>query len=103
MHEMIATRIPQLEALCRRHRVKALWAFGSATTEDFDPARSDIDLLVEFLPGTDGGFSHPYFGLLDDLRALFGRDVDLVMTTAVRNRYFRESLERSKAPIYAAA
>ena len=34
--------------LCRRHRVRSLAVFGSAARDDFDPDRSDVDLLVEF-------------------------------------------------------
>ncbi len=36
-----------IAALCRKHRVRALWVFGSATTEAWDPASSDIDFLVD--------------------------------------------------------
>jgi predicted nucleotidyltransferase len=40
--------------------------------------------------------------LLESLEQLFGRSVDLVVTSAIKNSYFRESVERSKALLYAA-
>ena len=45
-HE-ISKRIDDFKAVCLTHGVKYLYAFGSATTDTFDPTRSDIDLLVE--------------------------------------------------------
>ena len=35
---------------CERHRVKRLSVFESILREDFGP-ESDVDILVEFLPG----------------------------------------------------
>ena len=38
--------------LCRRFHVRRLDVFGSAARgTDFDPSRSDVDLLVSYLPG----------------------------------------------------
>jgi hypothetical protein len=34
-------------ALCKSHKVKTLYAFGSSTNNNFNPEKSDIDLLVE--------------------------------------------------------
>ena len=38
-----------LRALCLRYRVRRLDLFGSAVTDRFDPLRSDVDMLVEFV------------------------------------------------------
>ncbi len=52
MLTLLAEKLPELEQLCKLHGVKRLEVVGSAAREvDFDPARSDIDLLVEFAPG----------------------------------------------------
>lgn len=92
----------ELEDLCRRYRVRTLEVFGSAATGDFDPARSDLDFLVDFLPAEKPRTVPDYFGLLHALEDLFGRKVDLVMTTAVRNPYFRAGVEATRQVIYAA-
>ena len=53
MHAEILRHRERLAALCRRHGVARLDVFGSAARGmDFDPARSDVDLLVEFAPST---------------------------------------------------
>jgi len=91
-----------LEELCRRYRVRSLFLFGSAARGDFDPGRSDVDLLVEFEPMPAGGYADAYFGLREALEALFGRDVDLVTLTAVRNPYMKADIERTRTLLYAA-
>ena len=43
----IKARSKRFSALCKRHKVKKLYVFGSSITKDFQDAFSDIDLLVE--------------------------------------------------------
>lgn len=91
-----------LEALCRRYHVKRLEVFGSATGGDFDPETSDIDFIVEFEPGHPiGPWLAEYFDLKEALEALFGRSVDLVMSEAVQNPYFKQHVERQRRVVYA--
>ena len=91
---------PEIAALCRRFRVRRLDLFGSAATgqarED-----SDLDFLVEFEPMAEG-YADAYFGLLEALQGMFGRPVDLVVISAIRNPYFRRSVENSREMLYAA-
>jgi len=75
--------------------------FGSATTPRFDPATSDVDLLVEFEDLGDGYYD-AYFGLLESLEALLEVPVDLVMSRAVKNPYFLESIAASRTLVHAA-
>ena len=39
--------LPAIIALCKRHKVKKLFAFGSVLTNRFNE-QSDIDLVVDF-------------------------------------------------------
>lgn len=88
--------------LCRRFHVSRLEVFGSAARGwDFDPARSDVDLLVSYLPGHHPGIA-AHQDLRDALEDLFGRPVDLVMEAAVENPFIRAGINRSRQPIYAA-
>jgi predicted nucleotidyltransferase len=77
-------------------------AFGSAAAGGFDASRSDSDFLVEFLPLEPGQHANAYFGLKEELEVLFGRDVDLVMDSAVVDPYFREELDRTRTALCAA-
>lgn len=98
----IAERRTELEGLCKRFGARRLEVFGSAATGAFRPDDSDLDFLVEFDSAASAGYADRYFGLLESLEALFGRPVDLVVASAIKNPYFRDSVERSKALLYAA-
>ena len=87
--------------LCRRYNIERLYVFGSAASDSFDDQRSDLDFLVEFEDLAQGYFD-AYFGLLEALEDLFGRPVDLVMSRAVKNRYFLEGIQASRTLLYAA-
>jgi uncharacterized protein len=91
-----------LEALCRRFQVRRLELFGSAAEGTFDPQSSDLDFIVEFDDRPANGYADTYFGLAEALKDLFHRDVDLVVLSAVKNPYLRESIERSRTLLYAA-
>lgn len=102
MDAIVAERRAELTELCRRYRVQRLELFGSAADDRFDPARSDLDFLVEFQPLAEGQHADAYFGLRESLESLFGRPIDLVMTRAIRNRYFLEQIEPTRTLMYAA-
>lgn len=102
MVPMIDDKRDSIIAICRKYGVVELHVFGSALTDAFDPDSSDVDFLVEFGPMDGHTKAHAYFDMLDELRALFDADVDLVMVGAVKNRYIAADIERSKQVLYAA-
>lgn len=102
MNRLIEEKRDDLIRLCAKYRVRRFEIFGSVLTRRFDPRTADLDFLVEFLPLQPGEYADAYFGLLEALRELFQRNVDLVMTGAIRNRYFIESINRNRTVLYAA-
>ncbi len=102
MIDLVEEHRIQLEGLCRKHHVKRLELFGSGAHGNFDPARSDLDFLVEYLPLPDGEHAQAFFGLLHDLEDLFQRRIDLVMTRAIRNPYFLRGVNENRRVVYAA-
>lgn len=90
----------ELARLCRSHHVRRLDLFGSAAAGRDRPG-SDLDFLVEFEP-MEQGYSDNYFDLLESLERLFARPVDLVVANAIRNPYFRQSVEKTRTVLYAA-
>jgi uncharacterized protein len=102
MLSLFESRRSALDTVCRRRAVRRLDLFGSAARDDFNVATSDIDFLVEFDPESSLPALETYFGLKEDLEALFGRPVDLVMPGAVRNPYVRAEIERDRQLLYAA-
>ncbi len=102
MIELVRSKLDDISDLCRRYRVQRLFLIGSATGTGFDLGRSDVDFLVVFQPQERRGFDDVYFRLLEDLRTLMGRPVDLVEATALRNPYMIASINRTKQMLYAA-
>jgi hypothetical protein len=98
----ISLKHDQLADLCRRHRVRRLAVFGSARRVDFDPERSDLDFLVEFETLPSGRYARTYFSLLEALKRLFGRPVDLLEAGSVRNPYILQEIESTQETVYAA-
>ncbi len=102
MTPFIETYRDALADLCRRHHVRSLFVFGSAAREDFRAEHSDVDLLVEFEPLPEGAYANAYFGLREALETLLGREVDLVVESALQNPYVRADVERTRDLLYAA-
>jgi predicted nucleotidyltransferase len=84
----------RLRGLAREYGLRRILAFGSATRADFRPD-SDIDLLVEPMPGQGLGLAERV-GLMADAEQLFGRDVDLVTApvgrTSLANQISRDGV-----------
>lgn len=102
MHVAIESKVPEIERLCGRFGVRRLDLFGSATGDTFDEASSDIDVLVEFSGGPRFDYFGNYFGLKEGLEELFGRSVDIVTMSSVKNPYFREQVLQTRETLYAA-
>ncbi|MDP9355117.1 MAG: nucleotidyltransferase domain-containing protein [Chloroflexota bacterium] len=103
MNPLIESNLDAIRALCREYGVAQLEIFGSATTDRFDPDRSDIDFIIEYPPDYDfGHWLTRYFELKERLETLLGRPVDLVMAGAMRNPRFIQSANESRQILYAA-
>jgi uncharacterized protein len=102
MNPEVTRHKTDLVRLCREHHVRRLELFGSAAAGRDRPGNSDLDFLVEFEPMPPGTYAGAYFGLLESLEALFNRPVDLTVSSAIKNPYFREAVARTKALLYAA-
>ena len=103
MIRLIEENRKTIEQFCSQYHVRRLELFGSALTdESFNPEKSDLDFLVEFLLLKPGEHANAYFGMLEALQDLLGRNIDLVEIKAVRNPYFLESINQNRKEIYAA-
>ena len=102
MLPLLADHRSAIADLCKQHKVNRLYAFGSAIRADFEDDRSDIDLLVDFQPMPAAEKAHTFFEMRDALHALLHREIDLVMTGAVRNRIIAREIENSRQLIYGA-
>ena len=102
--DLIAQNKQQITDLCRLHRVKSLFVFGSILTDRFND-HSDVDLLVDFEPTDHSSFDYVanYFGLQEKLESIFQRPVDLIEAKGLRNQHFINAINRLKQMIYGAS
>ena len=98
---MTSVNTEKIGDICRRHKVRALFLFGSGRTNP-DSAR-DFDFLVDFDRMSPAEHANEYFGLMEDLENILGKRVDLVETGAIKNPFFRKEVENTKVRIYEAA
>lgn len=103
MNPLILQKLPEVHEICARRHVRRLCLFGSATGASFNPAESDLDFLVEFAVMPPAQHADSYFGLAEDLEALFGRPVDLVEPSTIRNRFFRKAVDDTLVVVHDAA
>jgi predicted nucleotidyltransferase len=102
MIDLLEKHRPQLTALSAKYGVVRLDVIGSAARGDFREDRSDIDFVVEFSDLVPSNAADRYFGLLAGLEDLFERKIDLISYTAIRNPYFKQVVDRTRVPLYAA-
>src|SRR4051812_49267111 len=86
----------EIASFGRERGTRRLALFGSVLRPDFTPD-SDVDVLVEYLPGRHPGLM--LFRHQDELSAQFRRRVDL-HTAASLSKYFRADVLDSALPVY---
>lgn len=89
--------LEQIARFCRERGIRKLSLFGSVLREDFDPTRSDVDVLAEFLPGVRPGLK--FFGYGEELGEIIGHKVDFV-TEAWLSPHFRDEVLREAVTLY---
>ena len=90
----------RIAAFCRRWKVAELALFGSVRRDDFGPD-CDVDVLVELAPGHGLGLFE-WVDMIDELKSIFGRNVDLVSKRGLRNPFRRQEILTTREVIHAA-
>jgi predicted nucleotidyltransferase len=96
---IIEKNIDSLIILCKQHKVRELYLFGSILTPKFNED-SDIDMLVQFDNVDILEYADNYFDFKEKLEKLLGREIDLLENQAIRNPIFRKILDRDKKIVY---
>jgi len=90
----------KIEDFCRRWKIREMSLFGSVLRDDFSP-ESDVDILISFFD--DARWSlFDWVDMIEELRGITGREVDLVERESLRNPFRRRAILSSKEVIYAA-
>lgn len=90
----------KIAEFCQKWKVTELALFGSVLRADFGPD-SDVDVLVTFAPDAPWSL-YEWPDMMDELKAIFGREVDLVEKDALRNPFRRHAILSTRKVIYAA-
>ncbi|MFA5110354.1 MAG: nucleotidyltransferase family protein [Desulfobaccales bacterium] len=93
--------IPQdkIEDFCKRWKIAEFSIFGSALREDFSP-KSDVDVLISFEPDIPWSL-YDWVDMIEELRDILGRKVDLVEKSGLRNPFRRREILKNRQVIYA--
>ncbi len=91
--------IEKLKKLCVTYNVEKMYLFGSALRNDFKP-ESDIDFLVKFKSINLADYFENYITFKDKLKALLGRDVDLLEEQTLKNPILINSINKNKELVY---
>jgi predicted nucleotidyltransferase len=98
---IITKNINKIKALCEQHKVKELYVFGSAVTDNFNK-KSDVDLLYKFDSKKIGDYFINFFEFKEKVEKILKRKVDLVPYENLKNKYFIASVQESKVKLYEA-
>ena len=90
----------EIRRFCTKWKIMEFSLFGSILREDFRPG-SDVDVLVLFKDDADWDL-FDIVEMKEELKSIFGREVDLVEQGAIRNPFRRQSILSSKETLYAA-
>jgi predicted nucleotidyltransferase len=97
--ELILYNIDKIKALCDQHHVTSLFAFGSITRNQLTPT-SDVDFIVD-IDGKDPlVYADDYFGLKFQLEELLNRNIDLLESKSIKNKFLLEVINNTKVLVY---
>ena len=102
MVAIVQNKIPEIIDLCKKHKVKSLYLFGSATDAKYFTKKSDVDFLYEYdkkkIKELD--YTDTYFDFLFSLQKILKRNIDLMPTEKLKNPYLLEQINSEKIKIY---
>ena len=85
IQQIIRQNLPSLR---ERYPIESIALFGSVVRDDFDPERSDVDVLVAF----NGNIGWEIFDLESELEKLIGYKIDLVTEGGLTAPWWRDHI-----------
>lgn len=90
----------KIKSFCLKWKIVEFSLFGSVLGNDFRP-ESDVDVLVDFARDARWDL-FDMVDMCDELKKIFGREVDLVEKGTIRNPFRERSIMTSREVLYAA-
>lgn len=100
MSPNISLKMNKIKKFCLKWKIVEFSLFGSALRADFGP-ESDIDVLVSFMADARWDL-YDLVEMRDELKNIFGREVDLVENGTIRNPFRRHAIMTEREVLYAA-
>ncbi len=100
MNSSIQIDEERIGAFCRKWKISEFSLFGSVLREDFGP-ESDVDVLITFEPDVPWSL-YEWVDMIEELKVMFGRGVDLVSKRGLRNPFRRHKILTTREVIYGA-
>jgi predicted nucleotidyltransferase len=95
----VQTYLPDIAKLCKEHKVKSLYVFGSVLNENFND-KSDIDFIVDFNSIDLLEYADNYYDLKFSLQNILDRPIDLLEEKAIKNPYFKQNIVNQRQLVY---
>lgn len=96
MEPIVEEHLQEIKNTFKKHGAIRAFLFGSAAVGK-STSQSDIDFLFSFPAEMDHEtYANNYFSLLNSLRQLLNREVDLVAEKTLKNPYLIESINANK-------
>ncbi len=103
MQPIIENNKASIIELCKKHGVRELFVFGSAVRNDYS-SNSDIDFLVSYYESIDALAAFDSFlEMKNSLQEMLQREVDLIDSASIDNKYLRHFINQEKRIIYGQA
>ena len=99
MNAKLTLPIEKIEKFCLKWNIVEFSLFGSILRDDFEP-ESDIDILISLSEKADLDL-YDWITMIKELEGIFGREVDLVEKSTLRNPFRRHSILTNREIIYA--
>lgn len=99
MDAKLTLPIEKIEKFCLKWNIVEFSLFGSILRDDFEP-ESDIDILISLSEKADLDL-YDWITMIKELEGIFGREVDLVEKSTLRNPFRRHSILTNREIIYA--
>ena len=100
MDKIIKEKLVLIEEICKKYKVKNLYAYGSVCTKEFNE-KSDLDFLINFENNLSfEDYTDNYFLIIAEFEKIFKRKIELLTTNSLSNPYFIKTMEKTKTLIY---
>lgn len=100
---VITNNINRIKAICKEHKVKELYVFGSAARNEMNE-NSDVDLIVKFNSAVSvEDYADLYLNFAESMEKILNTKVDVLLDKPIRNRVLQRELDETKQIVYVAA